>query len=350
MKKKRDLYAMHKKSVTIKEVAEYAQVSQATVSRVINGQGTVKHSNLEKVHRAISELGYTPNSAAKALASNRSNSVGMLVGSLDGPFYGPLMHAAEDSLYKNKLHFIVTSGQGREEKELDALKFLRSKQVDGVIVHAEKLSDDALLSFAKDFKSLVILNRFIPELSNQCLYLDNELGGYMATKHLVENGHRRIACITGQLNKTDARDRLLGYIRALAEHGVGYDPSLTIEGRFDHKLNLNYEKAYELISQKEDVTAIFCQNDNIALAMYDVCAAKNLTVGEDISIIGFDNDFMCSHMRPQLSTVGFPIYEFGQIAAKMIVDQLNDTDSIANKKLIPSLVVRNSVVNLIENI
>ncbi|MEF1230282.1 LacI family DNA-binding transcriptional regulator, partial [Vibrio fortis] len=102
---------MQKQVITIKEVAEYANVSQATVSRVINGQNSVKEKNLEKVKKAIAELGYTPNSAAKALASNRSNSIGMLVGSLDGPFYGPLMHSAEDTLYKKGLHFIVTSGQ-----------------------------------------------------------------------------------------------------------------------------------------------------------------------------------------------------------------------------------------------
>ncbi|NLS14068.1 LacI family transcriptional regulator [Vibrio sp. SM6] len=335
---------MEKKTITIKEVAEYANVSQATVSRVINGQASVKEKNLVKVQQAIEALGYTPNLAAQALASSRSNSVGMLVGSLDGPFYGPLMHSAEDELYRAGLHFIVTSGQESEVKERDALNFLRSKQVDGAIVHSDKLSDDELKQFAHGFKALVVLNRFIPELDHQCLSLDNELGGYLATKNLLDNGHRHIACITGPLSKPDARDRLSGYIRALAEHNVAYDPRLTIEGRFDHEGN--FVKAYDLLANAGTITAVFCQNDNIALAVYDACAKLNLTIGEDISLVSFDNDLMSSHMRPRLSTVGFPIYEMGKLAGKMIIDQLHEKQTLTSRKLVPQLVERDSVKNL----
>jgi LacI family transcriptional regulator len=335
---------MQKKTITIKEVAEYANVSQATVSRVINGQASVKEKNLAKVHKAISELGYTPNLAAKALASSRSNSVGMLVGSLDGPFYGPLMHAAEDALYHNGFHFIVTSGQENGQKEKDAIAFLRSKQVDGAIIHADKLSDEELKVLTKDFKALVVLNRYIADLEHQCLCLDNELGGYLATKHLLDNGHRHIACITGPLSKPDARDRLLGYIRALAEHGVTYDPALTTEGRFDH--TGNFDKAAELLDRSKDITAIFCQNDNIALAVYDVCATRQLTVGDDLSLVSFDNDLMSKHMRPQLTTVGFPINEMGKLAGSMLLDQLKESRKLSSKKLIPILEVRDSVKKL----
>lgn len=335
---------MQKQVITIKEVAEYANVSQATVSRVINGQNSVKEKNLEKVKKAIAELGYTPNSAAKALASNRSNSIGMLVGSLDGPFYGPLMHSAEDTLYKKGLHFIVTSGQDDEQKEHDALNFLRSKQVDGAIVHADKVSDDTLKSLTSDFKALVVLNRKIAELKDQCLYLDNELGGYIATKHLLDNGHKNIACITGPMSKQDARDRLLGYIRALAEHGVPYDPNLTIEARFDH--DGNFETASKLLDRDNKITAIFCQNDNIALAVYDVCVHRNLLIGEDISVVGFDNDLLSKHMRPQLTTVGFPLYEMGKIAGDMIIDQINGTGKMTSRKLIPTIVIRDSVKDM----
>ena len=177
--------------ITIKEVSELAQVSQSTVSRALNGHPTVKEANREKVFKAIEQLGYKPNAFAQALASSRSNSIGMLVGSLDGPFYGPLMHTAEDTVRQNNIHLIVTSGQESRTKELDSIQFLQSKLVDGLIVHSDKLSDDELIKIAKDSETMIVLNRFIPEISDRCIYIDNELGGYLATKHLLENGIKK---------------------------------------------------------------------------------------------------------------------------------------------------------------
>lgn len=224
--------------ITIKEVSELAQVSQSTVSRALNGHPTVKEANREKVFKAIEQLGYKPNAFAQALASSRSNSIGMLVGSLDGPFYGPLMHTAEDTVRQNNIHLIVTSGQESRTKELDSIQFLQSKLVDGLIVHSDKLSDDELIKIAKDSETMIVLNRFIPEISDRCIYIDNELGGYLATKHLLENGHKKVACITGQLSKVDSRDRFQGYRNALLEFGIEYDAGLFVEGRGDLRVSV----------------------------------------------------------------------------------------------------------------
>ncbi len=330
--------------VTIKEVAELANVSQATVSRAINGHASVKEKNRVKVLEAIEKLGYKPNSVAQALASNRSNSVGMLVASLSGPFYGPLMHSTEDTIYKEKLHLIVTSGQESEQKEAESLDFLLSKKVDGLIVHADKLSDNDLLDLAKQTPALVVLNRFLPELADQCIYIDNELGGYLATRHLLENGHTRVACITGPMGKTDCRDRLQGYRNALAEFGIEYDASLVIEGRFDH--TGNPETVGRLLDRDNGMTAVFCQNDNIALAVYDVCSERGIKIGEDLSVVGFDNDPYTQHIRPRLTTVTFPVIEMGHLAGLSVIKMLNKTNVEIKNKLTPELVERNSVKKL----
>ena len=176
---------------TIKEVSELAKVSQATVSRVLNGHSTVKEANKTKVFKAIKELGYKPNTFAQALASSNSNSIGMLVGALDGPFYGPLMHYAENTLRPKNIHLIVTSGRESKEIEVDSIRFLLSKQVDGLIIHSDMFSDDELIDIVKNTTSTIILNRYIPELSKQCICIDNELGGYLATLHLLESGHKK---------------------------------------------------------------------------------------------------------------------------------------------------------------
>jgi LacI family transcriptional regulator len=133
---------------TIKEVYELAQVSQATVSRALNAHATVKEANNIKVFVAIETLGYKPNAFAKALASNCSNSIGMMVGTLNGPFYGPLMHNTEDIVHKKNMHLIVTSGQESEKKK--KIRFLQSKQVDGLIIHSDMLSNNELIQIAKE--------------------------------------------------------------------------------------------------------------------------------------------------------------------------------------------------------
>jgi len=330
--------------ITIKEVSELAKVSQATVSRALNGHPTVKEANKIKVFEAIERLGYKPNAFARALASNRSNSVGMLVGSLDGPFYGPLMHNTEDTVRQKNMYLVVTSGQESKRKEEESINFLQSRQVDGLIIHSDMLSDEDLIVISKQTPATIILNRYIPELAKQCICIDNEQGGYLATLYFLECGHRNIACITGQLGKIDSRNRLLGYRTALTEYGITYDENLVEEGRFDHQGN--HEKIRRLLDRAKDVTAIFCQNDNIALAAYDVCHERNLTIGEDISIIGFDNDTYSQHIRPGLTTINFPVREMGVEAANAILALINKTHYQLKNKLSPSLVIRNSVKKL----
>lgn len=326
--------------ITIKEVSELAKVSQSTVSRALNGHPTVKEANRNKVFEAIEQLGYKPNAFAQALASSRSNSIGMLVGSLDGPFYGPLMHYAEDTVRQKNNYLIVTSGQESYEKEQDSINFLRSRQVDGLIIHSDKLSDDELIKVVEDNTSTIILNRCIPEVAEHCIYIDNELGGYLATKHLLELGHTRVACITGQLSKGDSRDRLQGYRNALAEFGLQYDANLVVEGRFDH--NGNHDKARRLLDRAPDISAIFCQNDNIALAVYDIAIERGIKIGKDLSVVGFDNDSHSQHIRPRLTTVNFPVEEMGTEAAHGVLSFVNKEALTIKHRLEPKLVVRES--------
>ncbi|MEF1284850.1 LacI family DNA-binding transcriptional regulator [Vibrio sp. M250220] len=330
--------------ITIKEVAELAKVSQATVSRAINNHPTVKEANRQKVYAAIEQLGYKPNAFAQALASSRSNSIGMLVGSLDGPFYGPLMHHTEDTIRQNNNHLIVTSGQESHSKEKDSIDFLRSKRVDGFILHSDKLSDDELIDVVKETPATIILNRYIPDIANHCIYIDNEYGGYLATKHLLEHGHKNIACITGQLSKGDSRNRLQGYRLALAEADIQYNPSYVIEGRFDH--DGNHERARRLLDRAPEITAIFCQNDNIALAVYDVAVERDIVIGKDLSVVGFDNDYHSAHIRPRLTTVNFPVEEMGVEAAKGVLAIVQDQKVDIKQQLQPELIIRDSVGTL----
>lgn len=327
--------------ITIKEVAELAQVSQSTVSRTLNDHPTVKDKNRQKVYEAIERLGYKPNAFAQALASSRSNSIGMIVGSLDGPFFGPLMHQVEDTAREKNLHLILTSGHQDKDKEIEAVRFLQSKQVDGLIINSDKLEDDCLIKLVQDNPATIIVNRYISAIPKHCVFIDNELGGYIATEHLLKLGHRKVACITGPKDNLDSQNRLSGYKKALADFQLEFDERLVAEGRFDH--HGNYDVANNLLSNNPDITAVFCHNDNIALSVYDVCGLLNLKVGEDMSVVGFDNDIYSQYLRPKLTTVNFPNREMGLEAAKRIISLLNKTDYEMDTALMPTLVERHSV-------
>ncbi len=328
---------------TIDEVAKLANVSKTTVSRVINRHSTVKEANRQKVLQAMEALNFKPNSFAQALASSRSNSIGMLVGSLGGPFYGVLMHQAEMELRRNNIHLITTSGQESEEIERDAIRFLQSKMVDGMIIHADTLADDELIDIVSRHPNTIILNRNIPEIASHCLFLDNELGGYLATKHLIDTGHSNIACLTGQLSKADSRDRLFGYRKALNEAGLDYNPQLVVEGRFDN--DTRNDAGRRLLERNQEIDAIFCQNDNLALSMYTIAAEFGKEVGKDISIVGFDDDSYAEHLQPSLSTIHFPLQEMALLAVDKVMALVKGETVYPSDMLKPWLIERSSVSN-----
>jgi LacI family transcriptional regulator len=332
--------------ITIKEVAELAQVSQATVSRTLNGHSSVKEANKQKVFAAMEELGYQPNTFAQALASNRSCSIGMLVGTLDGPFYGPMMHEVEKVVRSENYHLIITSGHEEYDEEHESIRFLRSKKVDGLVLTVDTLSDSELLEISRQNEATVLINRYIPEMADRCIWLDNEKGGFLATEYLIKKGHTQIGCISGQLSKVDSRDRLQGYRNALSHYGVAYNPHAVVEGRFDNQCN--HDAIRRLLDRDIPLTAIFCMNDNIAMTAYTLCLERGIKVGEDISIIGFDNVPFGQHMTPGLTTVDFPIQKMATAAAKkvMAIVKGKSTASQPIEPIEPSIISRGSVKTL----
>ncbi|PML16699.1 LacI family transcriptional regulator [Vibrio breoganii] len=329
---------------TIKEVSELAKVSTATVSRVLNGHAYVKEENKLRVFEAMKTLNFKPNASAQALASNKTNSIGMLVGSFDSPFYGPLMHNVEQQVREKNMHLIVTSGQESLIKEQDSIEFLLAKQVDGLVLHSDKLSDDTLINLLLRHPNTMIVNRLVPEIAESCIYIDNEQGGRVATQYLINNGHTEVACISGQLSKADSRERLQGYKNALLAAGLSYNPKYVMEGRFDHQGN--HEAVRRLLNQAPQITAVFCQNDNIALAVYDVCAERGIAIGKGLSVVGFDNAFHSQHVRPRLTTIDYPVHRIGEVAAKALLARIDNRKYSPSNSLVPELVERDSVCKL----
>ena len=330
---------------TITDVCNLAQVSKATVSRILNGKVKVSEKISKRVLQAIKELNYKPNLAAQTLATKRSNGIGMLVGVLSGSYYSALMCAVEEVARDNKYHLIVTSGRDSNAYETEAITFLQSKLVDGLIIHAGSLSDDEIITISQEVPATVLLNHYIPEIADKCICLDDELGGYRATKYLLDNGHTNIGCITGPLAFKVSRDRLQGYRNALSEYEIEYDANLVVEGRFDLEKG-NVIAPQKLLDRNTALTAIFCLNDHIALGVYEELKARNISVGEQISIIGFDNSIFGCHVEPQLTSVDFPIRDMGVEATNKVLSLINKTNYAMKRMFLPELVIRDSVKKL----
>ncbi len=325
---------------TIKEVSALAGVSLATVSRVMNGSDRVKEETKARVRRAMEELGYTPNSAAQSLASNRSNTLGMVVSWLDGPFYGPVMSGVEEELRRYNKHVIIASGHGDAEQERDAVNYLKARQVDGLILLTECLDQDYLNKLSDELP-IYLINQHYDGLDKRNMFLDNEGGGYAATKYLIEQGHTKIVCAAGQAHKQDARERVMGYRRAMEEHGIPYTEDYIEHTVFDLPGGL---AAMHLFEQKGiEFTAVTAGSDEMAIGVLEWAKQHQLSVPDDVSVIGFDNQLVANYVSPRLTTMDFPAYDMAKACARMAVHEIYHKKEPNGFEFKPTLVVRNSV-------
>ena len=331
---------------TIYDVSLRAGVSLATVSRVINKNSNVSDKTRQKVLDAMAELDYRPNTIAQSLASNVSNSVGVLVSQLDGPYYGPMMAEIEAALRAQNKHVIIAVGHSDAAVEQDSVEFLLSRGCDALILDVEAVSDDYLVQLSQRSVPIVLINRYIQAMEPRCIYLNNELGGYLATRHLVDLGHRNIAYISGPKNKHDAMERLVGHQRALAEGGLVFDPALYIEG--DYKEEGGEAGMLALLQTCKAFTAVVCANDQMASGAIAVCLQRGLVIPRDLSVIGYDNIPYAKYISPKLTTVNNPIHEMGKMAALWVLRHVYaDADSQVNNVFEPELVVRGSAIRAV---
>ncbi|WP_434951464.1 LacI family DNA-binding transcriptional regulator [Shewanella sp. HL-SH4] len=328
---------------TIYDVSILAGVSLATVSRVMNNNTKVSDKTRQKVLDAMASLGYRPNTIAQSLASSCSNSIGVLVSQLDGPFYGPMMTEIETALRTANKHVIIAAGHADEAQEKDGVEFLLSRGCDALILDVEAVSDEYLIELHKQKTPVVLINRYIEALKDNCIYLENERGGYLATEYILSLGHKDIAYISGPMYKRDARDRLQGHQRALAEHKVMFDPALCFEGNFREFGGSDGMR--HLLSLNKKFTAVVCASDQMASGAIAICLDNGIRVPADISFIGYDNTPFPQYISPKLTTVSNPIDEMGKMAAFWVLKNVYKNDKVTvDCSFSPALFVRESAI------
>jgi LacI family transcriptional regulator len=326
---------------TIKEVALRANVSKATVSRVLNATAPVNIKTRQRVLDTIEELDFQPDSLARALATKRSKGIGVMVNDLASPFYGAVLKGIESVLRTEDMHLLVSSGYADHMEEQKAVEFLAQRRADALIIQVDATPNDELIRHASQDVPCVIFGRYIPDLADRCIYLDSEAGGFMATQHLIACGHRRIAHITGPLAIDDSRTRLQGYQRALEAAGLRFDERLVIEADF-HESG-GQQATRDLLERQLDFTALFVGNDQMAAGSLDALKEAGLSVPDDISLIGFDDVIFAQYLTPKLTTIRQPLFEMGQAAAQRALGLLGNKETEVKGKFDPELVIRQSV-------
>jgi LacI family transcriptional regulator len=326
---------------TIKDVAARAGISYTTVSHVVNNSRPVSAHVRRKVESAIAELNYVPSAVARSLKARSTATIGLLVPNSVNPYFAELARGIEDCCERNGYCVILCNSDDDPQKQRNYLRVLLEKRVDG-IVFASVGGDAALTDMLAAVRTpMVIVDRGLHEVTADLVCIDHEQGGYLATLHLLELGHRAIACISGPAHTHVAQLRMDGYHRALAEYGI--QPAKGHVLHSDFTSPGGYRAAVQLLAG-ERPTAIFAANDMIGLGVLRAAAEQGIRVPEQLSVIGFDDIQLSRYVYPALTTVGQRIGELGESAAERLLARIAGAAGTAATQHIiaPQIVVRES--------
>ncbi|MBX9446253.1 HTH-type transcriptional regulator GalR [Dickeya chrysanthemi] len=330
---------------TIKDVARLAGVSVATVSRVINDSPKASEQARSAVLQAMQQLQYHPNANARALAQQSTETLGLVVSDVSDPFFGTMVKAVEQEAYRTGNFLLIGNGYHVAHKERQAIEQLIRHRCAALVVHAKMLPDDELAQLMEQIPGMVLINRILPGYEARCVALDNRYGAWLATRHLILQGHRQIGILCSNHAISDADDRLAGYRDALAEHNITLDEQLIAYGEPDE--SGGEEAMITLLERGRPVTALTCYNDPMAAGALAVLSDNGIEVPRDMSLIGFDDVLLSRYLRPRLTTIRYPITAMATQAAQIALALANDTPLPNAINLFhPTLIRRHSVASL----
>lgn len=331
---------------TIKDVARLAGVSTTTVSHVINKTRFVAESTQEKVMQAVQELNYSPSAVARSLKCNSTRSIGMLVTQSTNPFFSEVIDGVESYCYRQGYTLILCNTGGIYEKQRDYIRMLAEKRVDGILVMCSDLTEE-LLTMLDSYNDLPkVIMDWGPQSSQADKIIDNsEEGGYLATKYLIENGHKDIACLSGHFNKAACQERIQGFRRAMAEHNYPVVEDWILEGNFE--CDTAVLAADKIIAMDHKPSAIFCFNDTMALGLMSRLQQRGIAVPGEMSVIGYDNIEISEYFSPPLTTVHQPKRRVGKNAFEILLQRIKNKEHERRVfEMHPEIVERDSVKKL----
>lgn len=285
--------------VTVKDIAELAGVSTATVSLVLNDKPSrISEETKKRIIEIAREQNYKPNRIAVSLVTKKTRTLGLIIPDMNNLFFNRLAMGVEHYAYQLGYNVLFCNIDDRADKCFDYLNNLMSSCVDGIIVippydiNTNSNNEAMLRIFRESRTPMILLDRSVNHIACDFVAFDNKQGGFIATEHLIRLGHKKIGCITGLLESGNTRTRYDGYAEAMRLHGLPVDPALVYQG--DYKIESGEKGAHELI--KNGATAIFACNDMMAFGLYRYALSKGIKIPEELSVVGFDNIFLCDSL------------------------------------------------------
>ena len=316
------------KEITIYDIASKLNISIATVSRALKDDPVVNKKTRKKVFQAAEEMSYRSNYFAKNLRSQKTNTIGVIVGTLTSNFQASVISGIENVANKYGYNLIISQSSEQYAKEVEGAKALFNGRVDGLLVSLafDTKNLDHFESFFKKDIPLVFFDRTILHAKTISILINNVEAAYNATNHLIEQGCKRIIHITAPSNQNVYTDRLRGYRQALEEHKIAFNKNNVIIG------NLGFsdgaEAAKQILKMKPMPDGIFVANDNCAVGCMLALKKASIKIPEDIAFVGFNNDPVSEVIEPNLTTINYPGYEMGEVAANNLINHLNGTSNI----------------------
>ena len=311
---------MEKQTITIYDVAREANVSMATVSRVVNGNPNVKPATRKKVLEVIDRLDYRPNAVARGLASKKTTTVGVIIPDVSNMFFASLARGIDDVATMYKYNIILANSDGNDQKEVNVLNNLLAKQVDGVIFMGHHINDEIRGEFSRSKTPVVLAGSIDPDEQVGSVNIDYTSATKDAVNKLAKNGNKKIAFVSGALiDPINGQNRLKGYKEALKENNLPYSEGLIFEAEY------NFKDGLTLVDRihNSGATAVYVSDDELAIGILDGLLDKGVKVPEEFEIITSNNSLLTEVARPRLTSITQPLYDLGAVSMRLLTKMMN---------------------------
>lgn len=304
--------------LTIRDVAERAGLSPATVSKVLNDAPYVSGEARERVLSAVTELGFRPNGVARSLRSKHTLTLGLITDDLEGEFTASMLRGVEDAASARGFSVFLCNSYGEADRERAHLEVLLDKRVDGVILMSGyRVHERGAPALPLRGLPVIYLHQYTRDVPAVCVLPDDRGGAELGTRHLADLGRRRVALINGPHHYEACDLRFQGYRHALLQAGLPFDPALVRAGEWYE--DSGYQLTHELMALPRPPDAIFCTSDRLAAGGLEALRELGVNVPRGVAVVGFNNRTLAAHQRPPLTTVALPLYEMGSLASELLV-------------------------------
>lgn len=331
--------------VTLKEVAAALGLSTMTVSRALNDRPNVNPKTKKRIQEVAAKMGYTPNHVAKSLVSNRTYTIGVVIPEIGHAFFPEVVRGIDEISSEANYQIFLTNSSEDFEKEKRSIEALRAKRVDGILVSTSIKSTD--FSFFENLRNtgikIVFFDRCIHNLGISCIGVNDRVASRQISEHLIKNGYKKIAYLSGPPEVTIGRERLAGFREALSSAGIEINENRIVETGLTEIDGKEAMQKLLALPEEERPDAVATVNDPSALGAIEAIKEYGLSIPDDIAIVGFTNEVRASIIDPPLTTINQPAYDVGKKAADKLLRTIeNENEPVENVELVANLVVRKS--------